>query len=73
LRGGYVKFSHEVLLKAIDDHTGADSLARDLRVKLARLALAPYAYRGSVVLSWNHNNELSRKIPRSVRLCQATT
>jgi hypothetical protein len=36
-----------VLLKPIDDHTGADSLARNLRVKLARLALAPYAYGGS--------------------------
>jgi len=28
-----------VLLKPIDDHTGADSLARNLRVKLAWLAL----------------------------------
>jgi hypothetical protein len=34
-------------LEPIDDHTGADTLARDLRVKLARLALAPYAYGGS--------------------------
>jgi hypothetical protein len=57
LRGGYVKFSHEVLLKAIDDHTGADSLARDLRVKLARLALAPYAYGGST--KW-HASSLER-------------
>jgi hypothetical protein len=34
-------------LKPIDDHTGADALARNLRVKLARLALASYAYGGS--------------------------
>jgi hypothetical protein len=38
-------------LKPIDDHTGADTLARNLRVKFARLTLAPYAYGGST--SWH--------------------
>jgi hypothetical protein len=34
-------------LKPIDDHAGADALAGNLRMKFARLALAPYAYGGS--------------------------
>ena len=40
-----------MLLKPIDDHTGADPFARNLRVKFARLALAPYAYGGVL---WSH-------------------
>jgi hypothetical protein len=48
-----------VLLKPIDDHTGADALARNLRVKFARLALAPYAYGGST--RWHDHRSIGNK------------
>jgi hypothetical protein len=45
-----LKFAHEVLLEPIDDHTGADALARNLSASRVEFhSGAPYAYGGHEV------------------------